>query len=92
MRKIVATGAMLAIMAVGASPAFADLAVGGDVDVEFLDASQTQAAAALQTNRGDADAGNLGSAASVEQDFTIEQSQVNAGDGGVAAGGTLYLF
>ena len=92
MKKVMATGAMLAIMVAGAAPAFAADAVGGDVDVEFLDASQTQAAAAAQTQRGDADAGNLGSAAAIDQSLTIDQSQVNAGDGGVAAGGSLLLF
>ena len=92
MKKLVATGAIAAMMVMGAAPAaFAD-AVGGDVDLEFLDASQTQAAAAAQTQEGDADAGNLGSAAAIDQSLTIDQSQVNAGDGGVAAGGTLFLF
>ncbi len=87
MKKLMATGAMLAIMVAGASPAFADhLAVGGDVDVEFLNASQSQAAAALQNNEGDADVGNLGGAAA------IDQGEVNAGDGGVAAGGTFFVF
>ena len=89
MRKLIAVGAMLALMLVAAAPAFANHAVGGDVDIDVVDASQTQAAAATQTNEGDADAGNLGSAAAISQDLTIEQSQVNAGFGGVAAGGDL---
>ena len=92
MKKLVAIGAMLMLMLVAAAPAFANHAVGGDVDIEFLDASQTQAAAAAQVNEGDATAGNLGSAAAIEQSLTIDQSQVNAGDGGVAAGGTLFVF
>lgn len=92
MKKLMATGAMLAIMVVGAAPAFAADAVGGDVDVDFLDASQTQAAAAAQTQEGDADAGNLGSAADIDQSLTIEQSQVNAGWGGVAAGGDIWWW
>ena len=93
MKKLVATGAMLAIMVAGASPALADHwgAVGGDVNVDFVDASQTQAAAAFQTNEGDVDAGNLGSAAAIDQSLTIDQSQVNAGWNGVAAGGDLDL-
>jgi len=92
MKKLMVTGAMLAIMVMGAVPAFAADAVGGDVDIDFLDASQTQAAAAAQTQRGDADAGNLGSAAAIDQSLTIDQSQVNAGDGGVAAGDDITVW
>ncbi len=54
--------------------------LGGDVDLSFVDASQTRAAAAFQTNQGDADAGNLGGAAAIDQSLHIDQSQVNAGD------------
>ena len=90
MKKLVAIGAMLALVLVAAAPAFANHAVGGDVDLTFVDASQTQAAAATQTNEGDATAGNLGSAAAISQDLSIEQSQVNAGWGGVAAGGDIW--
>ena len=79
-------GAVLALMLVAATPAFAADAVGGDVDIDFRDASQTQAAAATQTNRGDADAGNLGSAADIDQDLNLDQSEVNGGFGGAAAG------
>jgi hypothetical protein len=92
MKKIMATGAMMAIMVIGASPAFAADAVGGDVDVDFLDASQTQAAAATQTQEGDAMAGDLGSAAAVDQSLMIHQSQVNAGWGGVAAGDDIWWW
>ena len=74
MNKSVAIGAMFVLML--AAAALSNHAVGGDVDIQFLDASQTQAAAA-QVNEGDADAGNLGSAAA------IDQSQVPAaGPGG----------
>ena len=90
MKKLLVTGAMLAVMAVGGQTAFADTAVGGDVDIDFLDASQTQAAAATQTQEGDATAGDLGSAAAIDQSLTIDQSQVNAGWGGVAAGGDIW--
>ena len=86
MKKLMVTGAMLAVMVVGGQTAFADTAVGGDVDLDFVDASQTQAAAAAQIQRGDADAGNLGSAAAIDQSLTVDQSQVNGGWGGVAAG------
>jgi hypothetical protein len=93
MKKLVATGTIAAMMVIGAAPAaFAADAVGGDVDISYLDASQTQAAAAAQSQEGDATAGDLGSAAAIDQSLTIEQSQVNAGDGGVAAGGSLFLF
>ena len=91
MKKLMALGAMLALMLVAASPAFASHAVGGDVDLTFVDCSQVQAAAATQVNEGDATAGRLGSAAAIEQSLTIEQSQVNACHGGVAAGGTLFF-
>ncbi|HSK99230.1 MAG TPA: hypothetical protein VK869_02725 [Rubrobacteraceae bacterium] len=64
MNKSVAIGAMFVLML--AAAAFANHAVGGDVDIQFLDASQTQAAAA-QVNEGDATAGNLGSAAAIDQ-------------------------
>jgi hypothetical protein len=90
MRKLMAVGAMLALMLVSTAPAFAN-AVGGDVDLRFVDASQTQAAA-LQVIEGDATAGNLGSAAAIDQSLTIEQSQVNAGWGGVAAGDDVFWW
>jgi hypothetical protein len=86
------TGAMLAVMVVGSQTAFAATAVGGDVDLRFVDASQTQAAAAAQTQEGDATAGNLGSAAAIDQSLTIEQSQVNAGWNGVAAGDDIWVW
>jgi hypothetical protein len=92
MKKLMVLGAMLALMLVAAAPAFANHAVGGDVDIDFLDASQTQAAAAAQTQEGDADAGNLGSAAAIDQSLTIDQSQVNAGWGGVAAGDDIWWW
>jgi hypothetical protein len=87
MRKLLAMGTMLVLMLAAAAPAFADTAVGGDVDLQFVDASQTQAAAALQTNTGDATstAGDFASAAdadatsSIDQSLTIDQSQWNGG-------------
>ena len=89
MKKLMVTGAMLALMLVATAPAFAN-AVGGDVDLRFVDASQTQAAAAAQIQRGDADAGNLGSAAAIDQSLDIDQSQVNGGWNGVAAGDDIW--
>ncbi len=82
MKKLVAVGAMLAMMVVAVSPASAQ-AIGGDVDLDFVDASQVQAAAAFQVNEGDAtaDASGVGSAAAAEisQDLSIDQTQVNGG-------------
>jgi hypothetical protein len=90
MRKLLATGTMLVLMIAAASPAFAN-AVGGDVTFRFWDASQTQAAAALQTQHGDATAtadstaGRFASAAdadataSIDQSLTIDQWQWNGG-------------
>jgi hypothetical protein len=90
MRKLLATGTMLVLMIAAASPAFAN-AVGGDVTFRFWDASQTQAAAALQTQHGDATAtadstaGRFASAAdatadaSIDQSLTIDQWQRNGG-------------
>jgi hypothetical protein len=91
MKKLVAIGAMLALMMMAAVPAFAS-AVAGDVTLDFVDASQTQAAAATQTNEGDATAGDVGSAAAINQELTIEQSQVNAGWGGIAAGEDIVVW
>jgi hypothetical protein len=91
MKRLAATGAMLVLMIAAAAPSFADTAVGGDVTLEFMDASQTQAAAALQINRGDATstasstAGDFASAAdadataSIDQSLTIDQWQWNGG-------------
>lgn len=93
MKKLVAIGTMLALMMMAAVPAFADdWAVGGDVDLTFVDASQTQAAAAWQNNEGNAEAGNWGSAAAIDQELTIDQSQVNAGWGGIAAGNNIVWW
>ena len=90
MRRLLATGTMLVLMIAAASPAFAD-AVGGDFTLKVFDASQTQAAAALQTQHGDATAtadataGRFGSAAnatadaSIDQSLTIDQWQWNGG-------------
>ncbi|HSL00647.1 MAG TPA: hypothetical protein VK869_09950 [Rubrobacteraceae bacterium] len=77
--------AMLAMVLAAAAPAFAQ-AVGGDVDVQYVDCSQVQAAAAAQGQYGDATAGDLGSAAAIAQELGITQEQVNACLGGVAAG------
>lgn len=83
MKRLAATGAMLALMIAAAAPSFADTAIGGDVTLKFMDASQTQTAAALQVNEGDATAvaGDVGSAAdaSISQSLAIDQWQWNGG-------------
>jgi hypothetical protein len=90
MRKLVAIGTMLVLMIAAASPAFAN-AVGGDFTLRVVDASQTQAAAATQSQFGDATAtadstaGDFASAAdasadaSIDQSLTIDQWQWNGG-------------
>ena len=82
--------AMLAMVLAAAAPAFAQ-AIGGDVDVQYVDCSQVQAAAAAQGQYGDATAGDLGSAAAIAQELGISQEQVNACLGGVAAGGDINV-
>lgn len=85
--------AMLAMMLVAASPAFAQdvntagdvsgTAVGGNLSVVYVDASQFQFAAVGQAQFGDATsvAGDLGSSASSEisQEVGISQWQWNGG-------------
>jgi hypothetical protein len=90
MKRLVMMSMVAALVLMAVAPAFANTAVGGDVTLDFVDASQTQAAAATQTNEGDATAGDVASAAAIDQSLTIEQSQVNAGWGGVAAGGDIW--
>ncbi|HSK98807.1 MAG TPA: hypothetical protein VK869_00585, partial [Rubrobacteraceae bacterium] len=82
--------AMLAMVLAAAAPAFAQ-AVGGDVDVQYVDCSQVQAAAAAQGQYGDADAGDVASAAAIAQELNITQEQVNACLEGVAAGGDITV-
>ena len=88
--------AMLAMVLAAAAPAFAQ-AVGGDVNVQYGDCSQVQAAAAAQGQYGDASAsaGDVGSAAAAEiaQELGITQAQVNACLGGIDVnnGGTTTV-
>lgn len=92
MRKLIALGTMVVLMLAVTSPAFAravadDGAIADDSDVrtlhvDYVDASQVQAAAAWQSNTGDATATahDDGVAdASIDQSLTIDQSQVNGG-------------
>ncbi len=83
MKRLAATGAMLVLMIAAAAPSFADTAVGGDVDVDFMSAPQFQFAAALQTQQGDATSSASGVAtaadAAIDQSLTIDQWQWNGG-------------
>lgn len=93
MRKIMVLAAMLAMMMAAAAPAFAHDAVGGDVDILVADVSQEATVDVTQSQFGDATAtsGDIGSAAdaSIENSLDVSVTQVNAGIGGVAAGGDL---
>jgi hypothetical protein len=90
LRKIMLLAAMLAMVLAAAAPAFAQ-AIGGDVDVQYVDCSQVQAAAAAQGQYGDATAGDVASAAAIAQELGISQEQVNACLGGVAAGDDIVV-
>ena len=94
MRKVMLLAAILAMVLAAAAPAFAQ-AVGGNVDVQYVDCSQVQAAAAAQGQYGDAtadadaSAGDFASAAdadaaaAIAQELGITQAQVNACLGGI---------
>lgn len=94
MRKIIVLAAMMAMMLALASPAFAH-AVGGDVDVLAVDASQSATVDVTQSQFGDATAtsGDIGSAAnaSIDNSLDVSVTQVNGGVGGVAAGDDLFV-
>lgn len=92
MKRLAVLALVLALMLATAAPASAAVARGGDVNLLFVDCSQVQVAAATQINRGDAEAGNISSAAAISQELTIDQSQVNACVGGVAAGGDVFWW
>lgn len=59
-----------------------DGAVAGDVDLDFVDASQTAAVSVVQTQTGDATAtsGDVGSAASAEISNELDVSVEQGGD------------
>ena len=82
--------AMLAMVLAAAAPAFAQ-AVAGDVDAQYVDCSQVQAAAAAQGQYGDATARGVSNAAAIAQELGISQEQVNACIEGVAAGEDIVV-
>ncbi|MBA3389105.1 MAG: hypothetical protein H0U02_07060 [Rubrobacter sp.] len=88
MRKLMVLAAMLAMMLVAASPAFAQAtAIDDSSDVTFEDsfnvfAPQVAFVAGVQTNSGDANAAaidNSVAASAVEQSFELEVEQFNGG-------------
>jgi hypothetical protein len=80
MKKLMSMTAMLALMLVAAAPAFAQsTAIGGDVD--FVDSDQAQLALTQQVNFD-----NDQDLAGVAQSLDVEQDQVLAAEGSVAAG------
>jgi hypothetical protein len=82
MTKFVAV--ILALMLVIAVPAFAQAtAVGGSV--QYVDCDQAQVAVTQQVN-----AANNQDFAGVAQDLSVEQNQVLACSGSVAAGGDVW--
>jgi hypothetical protein len=84
MKKFAMLLAVLALMVALAFPAFADTAIGGDVDV--VDADQVQAAATVQVN-----AANDQDLAGVAQSLSVEQNQVLAAQDSVAAGRDVWI-
>ena len=84
MTKFVAVAVILALMLVIAVPAFAQAtAVGGSV--QYVDCDQAQVAVTQQVN-----AANNQDLAGVAQDLSVEQNQVLACSGSVAAGGDVW--
>jgi len=79
MKKLMATASMVVLMLVMAVPAFAADATGGGV--EFVDSDQAQLSPTIQRNSG-----NDQDLAGVAQDLSVDQSQVLAASGSVAAG------
>jgi hypothetical protein len=85
MTKFVAVAVILALMLAISVPAFAQAtAVGGSV--QYVDCDQAQAAATVQVN-----AANDQDLAGVAQSLSVEQNQVLACSGSVAAGGDVWL-
>ncbi len=76
--------AMVALMLAMAVPAFAASAVGGDV--EFVDCDQVQVAVTQEVN-----AFNDQDLAGVAQSLSVDQNQVSACSGSIAAGDDVFL-
>ena len=91
MRKVMLLAAMLAMVLAAAAPAFAQAVIeddgdDGNTNVQYVDCSQVQAAAAAQGQYGDANAAaddESVAIANISQDLDITQNQVNACLGGI---------
>ncbi|QIN84850.1 hypothetical protein GBA63_21035 [Rubrobacter tropicus] len=88
MKKLIATGAVAALLLATASPAFAQDAIAVDDgvasggDVHFFDASQSQTLSVTQQNTGDAIAAaddDSVAVAWIDQSLMVDQTQVNGG-------------
>ena len=84
MRKIVLLAAVMAMVLAAAAPAFAQAtAVGG---VQYVDCDQAQVAVTQQVN-----AFNDQDLAGVAQSLSVDQNQVSACSGSIAAGSGVFL-
>ena len=100
MKKLIATGAVAALLIASASPAAAQVTVAGDDNdtAQYVDASQVQLAVGIQY--GDQNvAANDESEAYATNELSITQNQANAGLGeiedlnqGVDYVGDLYYY
>jgi hypothetical protein len=85
MTKFVAVAVILALMLVVSVPAFAQAtAVGGGV--QYVDCDQAQVAVTQQVN-----AFNDQDLAGVAQSLSVDQNQVSACSGSIAAGSGVFL-
>ena len=84
MKKLIATGVVAAVLLGSASPAVAQVTVAGDDNdaAQYVDASQLQVAVGIQEGDQNA-AANDGSEAEASNELSIDQSQYNAGLGGI---------
>ncbi len=82
MKKLIATGAVAALLIASASPAAAQVTVSGDdnIGAQFVDASQLQVAVGAQFGDQNA-AANDDSTAEATNELSITQNQANAGLG-----------
>jgi hypothetical protein len=82
MKKLIATGAVAALLIASASPAAAQVTVSGDdnIGAQFVDASQLQVAVGAQFGDQNA-AANDDSTAEATNELSIVQNQANAGLG-----------
>ena len=100
MKKLIATGAVAALLIASASPAAAQVTVAGDDNdtAQYVDASQVQLAVGIQYGDQNA-AANDESEAEATNELSITQNQANAGLGeiedlnqGVDYVGDLYYY